>query len=559
MRRRYEHNRYNLLLKASDLSDNLIPHLIRFIVCGFHPDNEMLRSNLIPRWILIGWLLKCCRTPLSISHSKLALMYDFLYYEPETDNIMNIEPCVLLLVRSIPKYVEISSSLVDFVFSQIDMFESPQMKKRIYQGIQNALTTCLRKGVVQSLTPLLQCDQFELALKSKITAPNSPFAAFLEKMSATSSTVTTSASNASAGTTSDYSSHPSSTNATLTPPPQSISPRPARIPVPIASTSPSQLPGNSKKVAHGHELFTTNEMDVSMTKTTATSTQHYSPLTTATTTTTSTTTTTTSTLTELPSPIKNLAHELASQDVNSVQSFILKEEPEETGGGGGGVEGGGGGGGGGDTDVDMNSSSGDYKVGGRSKQKRAPSISSTSTSTHDTISKNLKRPREDTKKQEHTEQIQKRRKVEGNGTDDDILGQWEAMNSATVVGAISSSSSSLLDPTQHTLVPLQQYSSGTNLNARQPLQLGESRSEKKSSLQLFGPSLRQFRMAVLGISPRSSTGMTMGSGSVDDNSTKRARDLLAAMMKTLIQQGCDVSESQYLEHQKTLKGIVIVT
>ena len=68
-----------------------IPELIRFVCCVIHPTNEVLASDVIPRWALVGWLLSLCQAnPVVFANAKLALFYDWLAYNPEADNIMNI-------------------------------------------------------------------------------------------------------------------------------------------------------------------------------------------------------------------------------------------------------------------------------------------------------------------------------------------------------------------------------------------------------------------------------------------------------------------------------------
>lgn len=48
----------------------------------------------------MGWLLKCTKTVGVAQDAKLALFLDWLTYVPAEDNIMNIEPGVLLLYRT---------------------------------------------------------------------------------------------------------------------------------------------------------------------------------------------------------------------------------------------------------------------------------------------------------------------------------------------------------------------------------------------------------------------------------------------------------------------------
>jgi len=46
---------------SSPESLHLIPELIRFVCCLIHPSNEVLASDIIPRWALVGWLISLCQ------------------------------------------------------------------------------------------------------------------------------------------------------------------------------------------------------------------------------------------------------------------------------------------------------------------------------------------------------------------------------------------------------------------------------------------------------------------------------------------------------------------
>nr|KAG5691545.1 hypothetical protein BaRGS_012345 [Batillaria attramentaria] len=71
-------------------SQSLRCDLIRYICAVFHPSNDLLCSDIIPRWAVIGWLLTTCTSNVAASDAKLALFYDWLVFEPERDSIMNI-------------------------------------------------------------------------------------------------------------------------------------------------------------------------------------------------------------------------------------------------------------------------------------------------------------------------------------------------------------------------------------------------------------------------------------------------------------------------------------
>ncbi|KAF2290006.1 hypothetical protein GH714_040101 [Hevea brasiliensis] len=112
--------------------ETLIVDIVRFICCAHHPSNETIQSDIIPRWTVIGWLLKTCRKNYVQANVKLALFYDWLFFDERIDNIMNIEPGMLLM-----------GSVISFQFTS-------------------------SKGVVRSLDVLTSCDALSPFLKERL-------------------------------------------------------------------------------------------------------------------------------------------------------------------------------------------------------------------------------------------------------------------------------------------------------------------------------------------------------------------------------------------------------
>ena len=48
----------------------IVPELVRFVCCVIHPPNEILQSDIVPRWAFIGWLLSLCQVS-SLSSAML--------------------------------------------------------------------------------------------------------------------------------------------------------------------------------------------------------------------------------------------------------------------------------------------------------------------------------------------------------------------------------------------------------------------------------------------------------------------------------------------------------
>jgi len=96
-------------------SQSLRCDLIRYICGVIHPSNEVLCSDIIPRWAIIGWIISSCTSNVAAANAKLSLFYDWLFYDPERDNIMNIEPAILVMFHSMRNHPIITVTLLDFL------------------------------------------------------------------------------------------------------------------------------------------------------------------------------------------------------------------------------------------------------------------------------------------------------------------------------------------------------------------------------------------------------------------------------------------------------------
>lgn len=148
-------------------SQSLRGDLIRYIIGVVHPCNEVLCSDIIPRWAIIGWLLTSCQTAVSTANAKLALFFDWLFYQPDKDNIMNIEPAILLMHHSIRSHPAITSTLMDFLCRIIQNYSTlPDVQ--VKQGVIKAFRHILSKKVVMSLSPLFDNPKMDRDLRSLI-------------------------------------------------------------------------------------------------------------------------------------------------------------------------------------------------------------------------------------------------------------------------------------------------------------------------------------------------------------------------------------------------------
>lgn len=145
-------------------SQSLRCDLIRFICCVIHPTNEVLCSEIIPRWAVIGWILSSCTSTVAAANAKLALFYDWLFFDPERDNIMNIEPAILVMHYSLRTHPVITVTLLDFL-CRITRHFSGSLAIHVRKGICSALSFILEKRVLPSLSALFDSPKIDRELR----------------------------------------------------------------------------------------------------------------------------------------------------------------------------------------------------------------------------------------------------------------------------------------------------------------------------------------------------------------------------------------------------------
>ena len=149
-------------------SQSLRADLIRYICGVVHPSNEILGSDITPRWAVIGWLLSSCPNNVTAANSKLALFYDWLFYQMDSDNIMNIEPGILVMFHSLRSHFQITTSLLDFLCRvSLEYYQQGQSSR---ECVRNAFKTVLEKKVIMSLMPIFDNPRMGPELKSLVRA-----------------------------------------------------------------------------------------------------------------------------------------------------------------------------------------------------------------------------------------------------------------------------------------------------------------------------------------------------------------------------------------------------
>ncbi|KAJ1649732.1 hypothetical protein IWQ61_009272 [Dispira simplex] len=139
-------------------SETLYCDIIRYICGVYHPTNAVLASDIVPRYVILGTLLRSVKSPVTASNIKLALFYDWFFYDPNVDSIMNIEPAVLLMERSLDKYAFFTEILMEFLDFTVKEYYSP-MSSVLQAHVAMAMEDLLSKTVIKSLDTFTSCSE----------------------------------------------------------------------------------------------------------------------------------------------------------------------------------------------------------------------------------------------------------------------------------------------------------------------------------------------------------------------------------------------------------------
>ena len=155
-------------------SQSLRVDLLRYILAVVHPTNEQLNVGLVALWAVCGWLINACTSVIDAANLKLALFYDWLLYDPKKDNIMLIEPAMLLMYNSMKINttttnaalinVNVTSMLFHFLCRISTKYFWP-IHEQILTGIMHSYKDSVEKRVISSLQVFFVNNQHPLDAK----------------------------------------------------------------------------------------------------------------------------------------------------------------------------------------------------------------------------------------------------------------------------------------------------------------------------------------------------------------------------------------------------------
>ncbi|OZJ04513.1 hypothetical protein BZG36_02233, partial [Bifiguratus adelaidae] len=157
-------------------ADYLFPDLVRFIVAGWYPTNQILQSDIVPRYVILGSLIRSIKNHVIAANVKLALIWDWLFYGGTGDHLMLIEPCMLLMERSVERYPYITAILLEFMRFSVDEYYPP-LRDQIQKSVHVGMREMIEKGVIRSLEPIFTAPSLDAQSRQYMRDLFAPFLA----------------------------------------------------------------------------------------------------------------------------------------------------------------------------------------------------------------------------------------------------------------------------------------------------------------------------------------------------------------------------------------------
>ncbi|KAI8141301.1 protein-domain-containing protein [Fennellomyces sp. T-0311] len=169
----YQRNLGWFIQRFLSQSDAFYTDIIRYLVAGWYPSNQILQSDIVPRYVIIGSMLRAIKNPVIAANVRLALIFDWLFFTP-TDNIMFIEPSMLLMERSAERYPYITAVTMEFLRYSVDEY-FPPMRDYMAKCVATGMRIMLDKGVIRNLMPIYNCPSIDDTTRENMQALFSEF------------------------------------------------------------------------------------------------------------------------------------------------------------------------------------------------------------------------------------------------------------------------------------------------------------------------------------------------------------------------------------------------
>ncbi|KAJ3164929.1 Integrator complex subunit 3 [Geranomyces variabilis] len=134
--------------------------VVRFICTAVQPPNTILSSNIAQRWQVIMNLLAHIKSDQVRQDAKLALFFDWLHWNPDRDNIMYIEPAMLMMEKACQPGFEITGlagDTIEYLYLLVNNY-IPEKAADLKRNVNFAMHSLVKLGVTRSLRKIYNAE-----------------------------------------------------------------------------------------------------------------------------------------------------------------------------------------------------------------------------------------------------------------------------------------------------------------------------------------------------------------------------------------------------------------
>ncbi|KAJ3185138.1 Integrator complex subunit 3 [Geranomyces variabilis] len=150
--------RHSHLIHNGNESANV--DVVRFICTAVQPPNTILSSNIAQRWQVIMTLLAHIKSDPVRQDAKLALLFDWLHWNPDRDNIMYIEPAMLMMEKACQPGFELTGlagDTIEYLYLLVNNY-IPEKAAEWKRNVNFAMHSLVKFGVTRSLRKIYNAE-----------------------------------------------------------------------------------------------------------------------------------------------------------------------------------------------------------------------------------------------------------------------------------------------------------------------------------------------------------------------------------------------------------------
>lgn len=153
---------------ATPTSETLLPDITRFVCVWDRQQARGAAERAVPQWAMLGWLFKTARGQTAVSETRLALLWDFLFFgSGGVDSVRRLDPTAQLMSKSIPQYADITVTLMDgLTVSAAQLGAYGWGKVDSSRGVESSFKELIRAGRLRDVKHMFDSNLVPIRVRN---------------------------------------------------------------------------------------------------------------------------------------------------------------------------------------------------------------------------------------------------------------------------------------------------------------------------------------------------------------------------------------------------------